>query len=505
MDPHRYNRRDLIAAAVTSALYSAGSAWPSLAWAQVPGLKPIDRSLFKTPLKLQPLAFQPATTGAGAVGPWGEVRIRETAGGLLPVFVQTSDKSGVLDLSKRKAAVSLGDGAILLTSSGIAFGKGTTPKAWDKGSVKTLLDTLTKEEKLRRALFELRAALLTAYPFAVVSSKGKRNDKSAAQANKMARGMGKGTAPRKENCTTQTVIDTVTSQITEYVNVWKTAEQQFSDCVDAQVKAGILGGEIAAMAYCGLIGFVDIVVGVMEVIRTVTEEVTRTVVTCVLAVPGALRDLFRGIDLRLPGPSLALPATPKAGTDLNAKDISKALDQLKALIGGFHPFLDCLLKAKWGIAAADASFLLGAAGDEVPYGVRVCLPADCARDLKISNTGSALGSAGTALVSILAALVPDIAALAGTVGIPAAAGVAAIAAALGPEVTAAMIVIAVMLLLLLYYAAAVAAQIEFLPDTAFADGEVCIEHPTLVIAVVNVILAPAGVSLAALIPPIVTG
>ncbi|MFO1425655.1 MAG: hypothetical protein U1F11_01500 [Steroidobacteraceae bacterium] len=494
-----HNRRDLIAAAIAAALGSV-----EMARAQV--AKAIDLRTIKQQLKLTPLQFVSTADGLGALGPWGELRVRETAAGLVPTFLQSSDRAGIIDLSGRRGSITLGGGAIALTSAGVQFGSGTSPRAWDKLTVRQLIDVIARNERLRRSLFELRAAFVTTYAGVVANRKGKRNDTVAAVVHKAARAMGGAASPGKSNCTTQTITDSVVSEVTEQVEVWKTAEQQFDECVAAEVKAGIFGGELAALALCVAKGFVDMVVGVMTVVRSIAEEVTRVVVSCVPAAGTALRDVFRGLDVDLPGPSLAVPSPPKPGLVFSSKDIDEARRFLRSFLAGVNGYLDCLLDAKWSIAAAELPLAIGAAGVDIPYGIRLCLPAGCARAMTLEQARRTLADSGGTMAGLLASLVPGLGSLAAALGIPEAALLStAMLGTLGPGAWAAAVVMLVMLLLLAYYAIAIFAQMQLLPDAAFADGEVCIEHPTLLIALANILLAPNSVSLLFLIPPIVTG
>lgn len=513
MTQHR-NRRQVIVAGSSAAAFAAG--YGSRALSQVPSQPVLQQPVRAVPTlpaipikQLQPRLTLPALpisrlTGAlGSTGPWGEVQVRELPAGLVPIFVRTANRAGVMDLRSKRSSVSLANGAVILTPRGIQISGATQP--WNNGSIAALIKRAKTDVSVRSSLIELRGALVTAYPHAIATSRRRGESKSTQAVATAAKAMGVVSAPRKSQCTTTTIVETVTREVEETVERWLTAEERFEKCVDQQVAAGIFGGEAGAWAYCAALGLADLFLGVVTVVTTIIEEVTRTVVTCALDTTRRLIDLYKGIEIQFPGSGIGFPGAGIIGSNaLSSADISAALQRLKDLLGDASPFTTCLLAGAWSFAAADLTAITGGSKLEIPYGVKVCISSECARRLRLEGAGDNLQSAATSLLAILAALNTDFAAVASTLGIAKAAEAVAIAGALGATATTALTAVAALLLFLVYYAAMIALQMSLLPDAAFADGQVCIEHPTFVIAAVTLMLPGVG-SLSQFTPPIVTG
>jgi len=502
-------RRALLKAGGGAATLAALNALPALAQVPPSPVRPniqprqlIAIRQIQPRLQIPPLPISRMTGALGSVGAWGEVQVRELPSGLVPIFVRTNNRQGVMDLTKRRSVVSLANGAVQLTTKGIQVGKDLQP--WNAASISSLINRARSDAAFRTSLFELRAALVTAYPHAIATSKQKGDAKATGAVLQMAKGMGVGVAPKKSRCTTSTVTETVTRTIEEEVEVWQTAEERFNACVDEQVRKGIFGGELAAVTYCGLLGLADLFLGTLTVVSHVTEEVTRTIVSCSIEVNRRVLDIYKGIEQSIPRGIDLRPGLVGAAPALSNADITAGIGWLQTLIDGLSPFTDCLLRGRWSFAAVDLSVVTGVDKLEIPYGIKVCIPAACAQQLRLENSGENLASAATTLVSILAAVNADFAAIASQLGIVAAAEAATLAGTIGAAGVTALTAVAALMLFLVYYAAMIAIQIQLLPPEAFADGLVCIEHPTFVIAAVTVLLPGPG-SISQFIPPIVTG
>lgn len=478
------NRREVLLAGSGAAALSALNVPLSLAQTRTSGIR------------LPPSPFSRLTGALGSTGPWGDVYVREVRTGVVPIYVSTPGRGGIIDLSRRRAQISLGSGSIVLTSAGIRAGG--TLRPWNKESITDLLKRLQADEPARRSLLELRAALITTYPHAVSTSKTRSDSNAANAVMAMARGMGQQAAPRRSDCTTVTVIDTIVHTVEDVVEVWLTAEERFNACVNRKVREGIPGGEAAAMVVCALEGFVDILVGTYTVLRTFTEEVEKTYVRCAINQAQQLIDFFKGTPVRFPDglklPGLSTAASlPDGDYTSAARDVLKMLDKTVKL----SAFTRCLLEGQWSFAAAETPVRIGSTGFDIPYGVKVCITAECARAMRFEDAVDGLPLDAEATMAMLAELSPElfVAYTSLLIAIPAGAGIAG-AASMTP-----FIVVLAFLLLAIYYAAAIRAQLLYVTDEAMADGKVCIEHPSFVVAAMAV--PTTGYSL--LIPPIVTG
>lgn len=445
------------------------------------------------------IPFENSKKGRGIVGPFGEVLISRVIDEELPVYVSSADGSAVMDLTGRSGFVRYGIGtaAITLTSAGVKFGVAKV-QPWSARTVDKLVIALAKNHKKARGAMLLRSALHTSYPIAVARSK-------SAAGKRMAAGMAKGSAGlghRSMNCVTQTITESVVHTVIEVVEVIKDAEKQYQECYDREVvkrpcqSAGVLAGACAAVI-CAAKEFIDIVVGFVEIVTAVAEEVTREVVTCTIPNAGVWPNPWAGPA----GPITAGIAQPQA--TFTKKDLAEAAKLLANFSAVLGPFGQCLLKGDWSLAQLSTSLHLG--GDAViPYGVRVCISADCASRLAIDQTFFAHLETWSAALAVLAALSPEFAALVASAVVPSAVVLSA-AAALPPAVVSAAALIFAFILLVLIYSTAISAQLLYHREATdnFADDKVCIEHPTFALALIKI--ATFTMIPSELVPPIVTG
>jgi hypothetical protein len=457
-----------------------------------------------------PKIAQYITTNDGATGPWGEVLVGRAGSVALPVLVQSADKLGLISLAQKQPAVTIGvdraDG-ITLTSEGVAFSKGAKPEPWSAALVTKLVKSIAADRQKTRSLMQLRAAFMSAYPVYLVATKSGSDKRVAAPYDKSSK-----SSMSSSSCSTSTVTDTVEHTVTQAVEQWKTAEQQYQECFDHETSgaaglacslapAGIARNTCAATV-CTAKGFVDVLVAVYTVTQTVTEQVVRTVVTCVTAPKGGYKNPWNIVDRTLPG----LEKPGATASKISDKDVSDALDLLRAATGPFGAFATCLINGKWSLESADTPIPMGDGNLAIPYGVRVCIGATCAHSLTIQGIGSELAAAWPAAVTLLAGLSPDFLAFVTSLGIPVVvpAAVTAAIAALPPAAVIAASLILALVILALIYGSAIAGQLsvaEFLG--AFSDGEVCIVHPTLALAMIKALML--GNAPTELVPPIVVG
>jgi hypothetical protein len=446
------------------------------------------------------IPFEKSGKGRGVVGPYGEVLIFKVGNEELPVFVTAADGSATMDITGRSAFIRYGIGstAITLTTDGVKFGAAKL-QPWTAVVVRRLIGTLAKDRKKAQGVMLLRSALHTSYPIAVAQSKSLMGKRMGASMAKGATGFGRGAM----NCVTKTVTDIVVRTVTDVIQVVKDAEKQYQECYDREIvkdpckSAGLMAGACAAVI-CAATEFVDLVVGFVEVVTTVAEEVTRKVVACTIPKVGEWPNPWT---ISAGEITAAIPQ-PKA--PFGKKELDDALKLLKNFGDVLGPFGKCLLEGNWSLAQLDTRLDLN--GDLViPYGVKVCISADCASKLAIDQVFFQHYNAWTSALVVLAALSPEFAALVASFGITAAPAVAAAVASLVPAVVKAAAIIFAFVLLALIYATAISAQLSFHRSFTnnFADGKVCIEHPTFALALIK--LASFTLVPSELVPPIVTG
>jgi hypothetical protein len=447
------------------------------------------------------IPFKPSEKGTGIIGPYGEVNVFDIGGKALPLLVSAVDGSALMDFTGRSTFVRYGRGitAITLNADGVKFGIAKV-EPWSKDVVSKLVAALVQDPRKARGAMLLRSTLHTSYPIAALKSKLPTEKKVGAVISRGAAAIAAATI-----CTTTQVTETVIRTVTSLVDVWKTAETRYQECYDSTIAQepcksagfGLLTG-VCAAGFCSLQGFVDIVVGVIEVVTTVAEEVTREVVSCVSPAKGVWPNPwsppFGGIKASVPQPV----------AKFSPGDIEKGVKLLKDITGFLGVYGSCLLKGKWGLAQLDTGIDLGGGNIVIPYGIKVCLDSACATKLLLENIFTpGLAAWGSAL-SVLAALSPQFGALVAPVITISPAIVAAVAAA-PPVVVAVAAIILAFIMMTLVWGTVISAQLSFHNSFTdnFSDGSVCIEHPTFAIALVE--LLTVGQSQARLIPPIVTG
>ncbi|MEO5887812.1 MAG: hypothetical protein ABIQ77_09125 [Anaerolineales bacterium] len=442
--------------------------------------------------------------GEGVVGPFGEVRIFSVGGEVLPVFASSADGSAVMDITGRSAFVRYGRGptAITLTTNGVKLGA-AKEQPWSAVVVRKLIAALAKDRSKVLGAMLLRSALHTSYLVAAAQSKPPRGKKT-----RMGTAMSKGAAgygSRALDCTTRTVTETVTRTITEAADVIKTAEEQYQECYDREVikdpcKSAGLGAGLCAAGICGLKSFGDLVVGFYEIVTTISEEVTREVVTCITPKKGEWPNPWS-----IPGGKIHA-AVPQPKIVFGQKEIKDALALLGSIPGLLGPFGTCFFQGAWSLAQLDTQLNLGGTNVVVPYGVKVCLSAECATKLSIDAIWKeTLAGWGSAL-SVLAALDAGAAASLVGIGIVPSAAVVTLVAGIPPVVLAAATIILLFILIALIWGTAISSQLWFHKTFTnnFADGKVCIEHPSIAIALITLLVPGVG-SATQLTPPIVTG
>ena len=497
--PSDYDRREFCRKSMMGLM---GGLLVSIPWANELTGKPLshlDNSLSAPPN----IDFKLNKTGDGIIGPFGEARIYNVGGFAMPMIVTSADGSAVMDLTGRSPFIRLGastdSSAIVLRSGSIQFGI-SKPVPWSPDIIKKLISTLAANRQKATGLILLRSALYTSYPIAVKRLKSKMNTAVATKLSAGSRGLGKDSL----KCTSTTVTDTVVNTITQTINVVKTAEQQYQECYDKQVRsagcadAGIFAGACAA-TICGLKAFVEIVVGVTTIVTTVTEEVVRTVVSCTKPLIGSWPNPWNFYN-NLPVAKVSQPALKFGATDL-----AGAIKFLKDITGFFGPLGKCLIDGKWNVAQLQTPLDFGGGKLVLPYGMRVCITSDCARKLALENTAGELSTAWLAALGALAALSTEFAAFAATFGIVATPAIVAAIAGLPEVVVALAAILLAFVIVLLIWGTVISGQMSYQVccTSNLADGTVCIEHPTFAIQVITLLTlgqVPVG-----LIPPIVTG
>lgn len=466
------------------------------------------------------IGFRKNSTRDGIIGPFGELRILKINGAATPVVVTAAKNLAVLNCAVRNPFVRFGPARsrskITLTADGIRYGS-KKQVAWSHDAVRKLIDAISKDRTKARGAMLLRSTLHSSLPVAALTFKSTIGTGVGGAIAKGAVGF----AHRGSNCKVQRVTDSVVTTITEVIDSVKTAKQQWDECFDKAVSTGgDCSGASFATAACAAIlcsakTFLDIVVGLITIVTKVVEEVVRIAVKCVRN-PFLSNNWPNPWDIDTP---VITAAIPQPLINFSRNDIAAGigvLNQISEAVGGLlGPFGNCLLKGKWSLAQVDTRLNLAGGNIVIPYGIKVCITSSCAKRLSADQILTELETAWVTALSVMAALSADFAAVAAPLGITASSAAATIvsglggAAVTGVAASPAIVVAAIILGFILWamiYATAISAQLYFQKTFTnhFADGLVCIEHPTFALALFSAATLGVG-SVVNLIPPIVTG
>lgn len=420
-----------------------------------------------------------------------------------PILIASAADRAAIDLRGKDPTIRIGSGTrrLLLGSRGVSFKDGQREEAWSKRSVGKLLELLRRDESMRGDLIGLRLAIHALYPEYLARSKASAPKQFMEQRRKSAKSTNSFGRRSGATCTTTSAVETVTTTITHAEDVILSAAEQFERCTQLCYDQFLKGDKDDYLGYglceagCIASGFIDLVVGTIEVVETLVEEVVRTVVTCT-------RDIIKG---RFPNPLRDLPvpewlgaagfsgAVPAAAPAFPADVTAKAIDILTKMVKSLPGAIRCVVEGSWSITDLGDLHVDIAGVESVPVGVTVCMNRECAMKL----TGAGFGADAFAIVSGLISLATS----GGVATAVAAAGVTGAAAAV---LTQAILVFLAVLIVLMIHLIIVAGQIVAYDALGMIDGGICITHPSMPVAVATVVNPVLGLVALANIPLIVT-
>jgi hypothetical protein len=432
------------------------------------------------------------------------VKARDGVREAVPIAVEAAQARGSVDLRGKLPAIRIGEDArgILLTPTGIRLPNSPRVQAWSKASVASLLRLLAADTQLQRDAFLLRAAAFTLYPEYLRRS-GATAPKTLATRQSRAAGrlarFGKKSSGATDTCRVETLVEETERVVRRNQDVVLTAAQQFQRCTDACFDRHLDRGrnDVIGFAVCeaGCIatGFVDLVVGTLEVLDTIVETVTRQVLVCaVRPLPDHLPGPFRGWAApRLEGVNLAGAVGTQAA--MPADVVAKAADIVVKMVKSLPGAIRCIAEGEWSITElSDVGVDVPGLG-AVPLGVTVCMDHECAMKL----LGAGLGADAFGIISSLVAL-------ASGGGIEAAVVAAGVTGAAVAGVTQAVLALLAVLIVLMVHLLIVAGQIVTMEALGLIDAGVCITHPSLPVILAGVANPLAGLVALGNMPLLVT-
>ncbi len=454
----------------------------------------------------------------GIIGPYGEVKIGKVKGQAVPIYIAASGGLACLDFTTDKWFLKFGSTSdltsITLTSSGIVYGNKAKPLPYSKDNILKFIENIKKDKNKLRGAMLLRASLATSYIVALQSLNLRQEPTIGNCIEKAMNTLGTASM----NCSVKHIFGPVTTLVPELQKIWRTAEEQFNSCYSREKNSEPCkfipetnARNLCAWGICAGKTFVDVLIGTIEVMVEVTEEVWQDVWVCT----SNLARIAEGV---WPNPFNIAENLFAHGFDqpkyaIRENEINKGIGLIKEIekttseIGGFiGPFAKCAIEGKWTVMQLDTPLKIGGK-NTLPYGIKVCINNSCANKLTLNGMMEEAGKAWGETLAILAVLQPSLGLGSIASQFLSAELISAITSAMAGAgevaVMAATVVIA-WVLIALYYATVVSAQLEwkkrFAPDD-FRDG-ICIEHPTFAVALVTLI--SAGTTPAVLIPPIVT-
>jgi hypothetical protein len=345
---------------------------------------------------------------------------------------------------------------------------------------------------------QLRASLISAYPVHLDTSNTRTDARVARALGRLENDAGDSDCELTEA--------EVTRAVSEFTNVWRTAEEQYQQCIDYETSGARELGctyapdrRLCAEVVCRAKEFVDLIVGVIETVNVVTETVLVQPIFC--AFPAAEAAYRHGWTIaQTPIPvGLEMPGT--AAQQVTAAEVEAARRFVQEAAAALAPFAACMLESSWTVALAGAPIPTADGKLAIPYRISVRLSAACAQGLGNVVTDAALASGWSSGLVLLAALNSLVAAALGIV-VPAALMAATATLSAGTAMAASLLV--TFILLTQVHRTMLASQVAVASQAgALVDGAAVIEHKTLAIAALVALVR--GASVADVEPPVVLG
>jgi hypothetical protein len=422
----------------------------------------------------------------GFHGGFGSLRLalfgddaRQTA---VPVIINAPDARASIDLSGNTPRIRIGVGssAVLLEPKGVRLNADRSPRRWSEASVAALLAELASSPTHLSDLFALRTAAFALYPeYLARTSKTSSKSLAQSQARSGSQIAGFGRKRREDNCKLENVVEETTRTVRRTVDVILTAAERYAACSDRCDRRFLDRGDLIGFGVCEAecleSGFVDLVVGTIELVETVVETVTRQVLICVdRPLKDHLIDPFRGRFDARPHAGLLAGATGVQAA-IPADVLPKAIDVLVKMVKSLPAAIQCVATGEWSITQLQAVGVDVAGVGQVPLGVTVCMDHECAMKL----IGAGLGAEAFSIISSLIALASG----GGVAGAVAAAGITGAAAAIVVQVVLAMLAV---LIVMLVHLMIVAGQIVMYESFGMIEQGICITHPSLPVILAGV-------------------
>lgn len=423
-------------------------------------------------------------------GEFGALRLallgEETRQTAIPVIINAPDARAAIDLSGSAPRIRIGTGtgtaAVFLEPKGLRLGSERSLRRWSEASVSALLDALASSPTHLSDLFALRTAAFALYP-QYLAHTGKTSSKPLAQsqARRGTQIAGFGRQREEDNCKLENVVEETTLTVRTTVDVILTAAERYAACSERCDRRFLVRGREDLIGFgiceaeCVASGFVDLVVGTIELVETIVETVTRQVLVCAQRpIKEHLIDPFRGRFDARPHAGLLAGATG-AQTAIPADVLAKAADVLVKMVKTLPGAIQCVATGQWSITELQTVGVDVAGVGQIPLGVTVCMDHECAMKL----IGAGLGAEAFSIISSLIALASG----SGVAGAVAAAGITGAAAALVTQVVLAMLAL---LIVMLVHLMIVAGQIVMYESFGLIEQGICITHPSLPVILAGV-------------------
>lgn len=406
---------------------------------------------------------------------------RQTA---VPVMISAPAARASIDLSGNTPQIRIGIGssAVFLEPKGVRLKADRSPRRWSETSVAALLDELASSPTHLGDLFALRTAAFALYPeYLARTSKTSSKALAQSQVRSGSQIAAFGRKRKEDNCKLENVVEETTHTVRRTVDVVLSAAERYAACSDRCNRRFLASGREDLVGFglceadCVASGFVDLVVGTIELVETVVETVTRQVLICVQRpIKDHLIDPFRGRFDARPHAGLLAGATG-VQTAIPADVLAKATDVLVKMVKTLPAAIQCVATGQWSITELQTVGVDVAGIGQIPLGVTVCMDHECAMKL----IGAGLGAEAFSILSSLIALASG----GGVAGAVAAAGITGAAAAVVVQVVLAMLAV---LIVLLVHLMIVAGQIVMYESFGLIEQGICITHPSLPVILAGV-------------------
>lgn len=410
----------------------------------------------------------------------------DTSSEFLPTRIETRLKTGYFDLNNGKPFVqlSVGNRVLAFDADSISIKTVDNKFDWSSQAVAQMVELLALDTEMRQAALDLRNAMLF-LPLQYVGESGHIVPGVLAETISGAlvayEQISKTKRERicKDEFKTERVVEKITEVRQKIITAAEQLEQCLRNCAEQHPDKGNLiekGGAALARAVCAagctIRAFVDIVVGVFDVVTEIVRDVVTKVVVCQEPPPNHIAVPFEGKFHDAARRSVGGINPPMPNDASPTPDDFRRLFELLKTFGDLSEPAECLLNASWTVRDLRDLGYKGI-GDSFPLSFSICFDAECVNKLLAAGP-KAIGAAVTELGALAKSA-------------PIAATAVKLSSALALKVLSVAVVV------IGYQALMIIGQLLIQQKLGNTKNGVCLTHPTVVVGLAGTLFGPLGV------------